>query len=99
MLSIKYTVCKMQAHSDRCTICTKWIHKLCIGVGGNLSLVVSGFRFKQCDGTIQKYDLAVHLVVDGEIIYIIVNCAPSVVVVCHDQVRRQVGQGFRCRDS
>ena len=23
----------------------------------------------------------------------------DVVVVCHDQVRRQVSQGFRCRDS
>ena len=23
----------------------------------------------------------------------------GVVVVCHDQVRRQVSQGFRCRDS
>ena len=25
--------------------------------------------------------------------------AMVVVVVCHDQIRRQVGQGFRCRDS
>ena len=27
------------------------------------------------------------------------NFVGSVVVVCHDQVRRQVGQGFRCQDS
>ena len=27
------------------------------------------------------------------------NCDDVVVVVCHDQVRLQVSQGFRCRDS
>ena len=27
------------------------------------------------------------------------HLGPVVVVVCHDQVRLQVSQGFRCRDS
>ena len=35
-------------------------------VHGNLSLVVDGFRCKQCDGTIQEADLVKDLVMDGE---------------------------------
>ena len=44
----------------------RWIHKWYSGVRGNLLLVVDGFRYKQCDGTIQEADLAEDLVKDGE---------------------------------
>ena len=44
----------------------KWIYKRHSGVRGELFLVVDGFRYKQCDGTIQEVDLAEDLVVNGE---------------------------------
>ena len=56
----------VQANSVHCTICTKWIHKRCSGVRGDLSRVADGFRCRQCDGTIQEVDLAEDLLVDGE---------------------------------
>ena len=56
----------VQANSIKYTVCTKWIHKRCSGVRGDLSLVVYGFRWKRCDGTIQNADPAEDLVVYGE---------------------------------
>ena len=38
----------------QCAVCIQWIHKRCIGVHGDLSMVADGFRCKQCDGTIQS---------------------------------------------
>ena len=32
-------------------------------------------------------------------VFVCRKLSPVVVVVCHDQVRLQVSQGFRCRDS
>ena len=62
-------VCMKGFHANyvKCTVhlCKKWIHKRCSSVYGGLSMVVDGFRCKQCDGTIQDADLAEHLVVDG----------------------------------
>ena len=31
--------------------------------------------------------------------YVVLSVVEGVVVVCHDQVRLQVSQSFRCRDS
>ena len=42
----------VQVNSVQCTVCKKWIYKRCIGVRGDLSLVVDGFRCKWCDDTI-----------------------------------------------
>ena len=56
---------RVQANSVQCTLCIKWIHKRCIGVHGDLSLVAGGFRCGRCEGTIQEADLAWDLVVDG----------------------------------
>ena len=56
----------VQANYVQCTLCTKWIHKRCSGVRGDLSRVADGFRCRQCDGTIQEVDLAEDLMVDGE---------------------------------
>ena len=42
----------VQANSVQCTVCTKWIHKRCSSVCGDLSLVADGFMCKRCDGTI-----------------------------------------------
>ena len=50
----------------QCTVCIQWIHKRCSGVRGDLSLLADRFRCKQCDGSIQKADLAGDLVVDGQ---------------------------------
>ena len=58
-------VCRkgVQANSVQCTLCTKWIHKRCSGVRGDLSRVADGFRCRRCDGTIQEVE---DLLVDGE---------------------------------
>ena len=56
----------VQANSVQCTVCKKLIHKRCSGLRGDLSRVADGFRCRQCDGTIQKVDLAEDLMVDGE---------------------------------
>ena len=56
----------VQANSVQCTVCTKWIHKRCSGVRGDLPRVADGFRCRRCDGTIQEVDLAEDLLVDGE---------------------------------
>ena len=53
---------RVQANSFHCTICIKWIHKRCIGVRDDLSLVANGIRCKRCDGTIQETDLSGDLV-------------------------------------
>ena len=42
-----------------------WIHKLCSGVRGDLSLVADCSRCKRCDRTIHETNLAVDLVVRG----------------------------------
>ena len=39
-------------------LCKKWIHTRYSSVRGNMSLVVDGYRCKQCDGTFQEADLA-----------------------------------------
>ena len=52
----------VQANSVQCTVCKKWIHKRCSGVHGDLSPVADGFRYRQCDGTIQEVDLAEDLI-------------------------------------
>ena len=56
----------VQANSVQCTVCTKWFHKRCSGVRGDLSRVADGFRCRRCDGTIQEVDLAEDLLMDGE---------------------------------
>ena len=48
----------VQANSVQRTVCTKWIHKRCSGVRGNLLRVADGFTCRRCDGTIQEVDLA-----------------------------------------
>ena len=53
----------MQANFVQCTVCIKCIQKQC---RDDLSLVADGFRYKRCDGTIQKADLAGDTVVDRE---------------------------------
>ena len=53
-------------NSVQCTVCETWIHTWCSGVRGDLSLVVDGFRCKQCDRTIQEDQLVEDLVVDME---------------------------------
>ena len=56
----------VKANSVQCTICTKWIHKRCSGMRGDLSRVADDFRCRRCDVTIQEADLAEDLMVDGE---------------------------------
>ena len=56
----------MQANAVKCTTDKKWIHKRCGHVHGDLSLVVDGFRCKQCDGTIPETNITENIVVDGK---------------------------------
>ena len=58
-------VCGKGVHSNSvpCTVCKKWIHKRC---SGDLLRVADGFRCRRCNGTIQEFDLAEDLMVDGE---------------------------------
>ena len=49
----------------KCTVCKRWIHKRYSVVCVNISLVVDGIRYKQCDGTIHEDDLAKDIVMDG----------------------------------
>ena len=55
----------VQANSVNGSACQTWIHIQCSGVCGDFSLIVYGFRCKQCDGTIQEADLAEDLVVEA----------------------------------
>ena len=90
-------------------------HKQCSDVHGDFSLGVhvDGFRCKRYDGTIPEANIAENLVVDGETYWCVKSFCfvwdtvdgdggahlVATPVVCHDQVRLQVSQGFRCRDS
>ena len=56
----------VHANSVQCTACKKLIHKRCSGVCGDLLRVANGFRYRQCDGTIQEADLSEDLMVHGE---------------------------------
>ena len=39
----------VQTNSVQCTVCKKWIHKLCSGLCSDLSRVADGFRCRRCD--------------------------------------------------
>ena len=36
----------VRSNSIKCTLCKQWIHMRCIGIRGDLSLVVDAFRCK-----------------------------------------------------
>ena len=91
------------------------LHSLVIsGPRSQQNLSTFGFCVRRCDSGYHNSVLAVqarwdlfyggHLLLSSHPISLLVQvprgvCVVVVVVVCHDQVRLQVSQGFRCRDS